>query len=164
MLSKIMSAFKLFTWQHRFVFQIFQIETKQCTYPKLRHQDVSNAAQNCHTVKNIPGIFEIILFGLQEVKKRAGTRERWRVRERMEELAGEGSEIRMRKTKKRRQWEEGVRQEGQRGEKETREGDKEEGHQLCFSTGTSAVMMRRTDSENLCEISELIPLNPATRS
>ena len=32
-----------------------------CTYPKLCDQDVSNAAQNCYTVKNIPGIFEIIL-------------------------------------------------------------------------------------------------------
>lgn len=30
-------------------------------YPELCNQDVSDAAQNCHTVKNIPGIFEIIL-------------------------------------------------------------------------------------------------------
>lgn len=35
--------------------------TDSSTYPKLCHQDVSDAAQNCHTVKNIPGIFEIIL-------------------------------------------------------------------------------------------------------
>lgn len=31
------------------------------TYPELGNQDVSNAAQNCHTVKNVPGIFKIIL-------------------------------------------------------------------------------------------------------
>lgn len=38
--------------------------TRIFTYPKLSHEDVSNASQNCHTVKNIPGIFKIILvFG-----------------------------------------------------------------------------------------------------
>lgn len=42
------------------------------TYPKLCDQDVSNAAQNCHTVKNIPGIFEIVL---NKSKKTGSTKE-----------------------------------------------------------------------------------------
>lgn len=39
------------------------VSASECvTYPELGNQDVSNAAQNCHTVKNIPGIFKIILW------------------------------------------------------------------------------------------------------
>lgn len=51
--------------------------TDSATYPKLCHKDVSDAAQNCHTVKNIPGIFEIIL-SVQEVKKGREKKERGR--------------------------------------------------------------------------------------
>ena len=42
--------------------QPLKLGTDPATYPELGDQDVSDAAQNCHTVKNIPGIFEIILW------------------------------------------------------------------------------------------------------
>lgn len=68
-----------------FFFRNIPNENKPFTYPKLRHQDVSNAAQNCHTVKYIPGIFEIILLVRSEGKGGDG-RAVGGVRERMVKL------------------------------------------------------------------------------
>lgn len=95
-------------------------ENKQCTYPKLRHQDVSNAAQNCHTVKYVPGIFEIILLGLREVKKKAETREQWREWEKGEKVE---DDIKRSNKKKGEGGEKGNWQERWREEKETKKRD-----------------------------------------
>lgn len=50
------------------------------TYPNLGNQNVSDAAQNCHTVKNIPGIFEIILWSGQERQRDEEEREQRRAK------------------------------------------------------------------------------------
>lgn len=42
-------------------FLFLSVNPRHCTYPKLSDKNVSDAAQDCHTVKNIPGIFEIVL-------------------------------------------------------------------------------------------------------
>lgn len=55
----------MFAYFHLCLFCVF------FTYPKLSHQDVSNAAQNCHTVKNIPAVFEIVL-AFMKGKERKG--------------------------------------------------------------------------------------------
>lgn len=91
------------------------------------------------------------------MKKRGGDeRQRWRESERgkMGELGREGSEMKMTKTINKREGSEGeeTRQERQRRRRSQTE-TKKKGRQLCFSTGTSAVTMRRSFRENFCKTS-----------